>query len=113
MQLRDRQGRYISRGTVRRVARCATNRFRGTSWSGTPIALGVDSEEEGTWMVTRRCIHCEADIEMIDSSGTTCPICGLDPDLPKLAFDDAPAFFFAGEPRLEPIPIVVRSRIPA
>jgi hypothetical protein len=75
--------------------------------------LGVDSEEEGTWMVTRRCVHCEADIEMLDGSGTTCPICGLDPDLPKLAFDDAPAFFFAGEPRLEPIPIVVRSRIPA
>ncbi len=58
-------------------------------------------------MVTRRCIHCEAEIEVPDASGISCPICGLDPDVSKLAFDDAPAFFFAGEPRLQPIPIRV------
>jgi hypothetical protein len=58
-------------------------------------------------MVTRRCVHCEAEIEVPDASGICCPICGLDPDLPKLAFEDAPAFFFGGEPRLEPIPIHV------
>ncbi len=57
-------------------------------------------------MVTRRCTHCEGEIEMLEGSGTTCPICGLDPNLPKLAFDDAPAFFFAA-PRWEPIPVAV------
>jgi hypothetical protein len=56
-------------------------------------------------MVTRSCIHCEAEIEVLDDARTTCPICGLDPDLPRLAFDDAPAFFFSRQPRLEPMPI--------
>jgi hypothetical protein len=50
-------------------------------------------------MVTRRCIHCEAEIEVLDEARITCPICGLDPDLPRVAFEDAPAFFFGGDPR--------------
>ena len=54
-------------------------------------------------MLTRRCVHCEAEIEVPDDVRTTCPICGLDPDLPRLAFDDAPAFFFSRYARLEPI----------
>jgi hypothetical protein len=31
----------------------------------------------------------------------SCPVCGVDPDLPPLAyrFDDAPSFFMAGDPR--------------
>jgi len=50
-------------------------------------------------MVTRRCIHCEAEIEVLDEARTACPVCGLDPDLPRMAFDDAPAFFFAADAR--------------
>jgi hypothetical protein len=52
-------------------------------------------------MVTRQCIHCEAEIEVPATSRITCPICGLDPDLPPLAyqFDDAPPFFLGGDPR--------------
>ena len=52
-------------------------------------------------MVLRRCIRCEADIEVPAENRVTCPICGLDPDLPPLnyRFDDAPAFFLAGDPR--------------
>jgi hypothetical protein len=40
----------------------------------------------------------------------SCPVCGLDPDLPPLAyrFDDAPAFFLGGDPRrAEPIEVAV------
>jgi hypothetical protein len=58
-------------------------------------------------MITRRCTHCEAEIEVPGDGRVTCPICGLDPDLPPYAvvFDDAPAFFLGGDPRREPIPI--------
>ena len=58
-------------------------------------------------MVTRSCIHCDAEIEVLDEVRTSCPICGLDPDLPRLAFVDAPAFFFSAHARLEPIPVGV------
>lgn len=61
-------------------------------------------------MVTRRCIHCEADIEVPAENRVTCPVCGLDPDLPPLTyrFDDAPSFFMAGDPRrVEPVEAVV------
>lgn len=62
------------------------------------------AEPEGNQMVTRNCTHCEAEIEVLDEVRTTCPICGLDPDLPRLAFDEAPAFLFRGDPRqLEPV----------
>jgi hypothetical protein len=56
---------------------------------------------EGTRMVTRNCIHCEAEIEVPARDRITCPICGLDPDLPPLTyrFDDAPPFFLGGDPR--------------
>ncbi len=54
-------------------------------------------------MVTRSCIHCEAEIEVLDEARTSCPICGMDPDLPRLSFDDAPAFFFSPYARLEPV----------
>jgi hypothetical protein len=56
---------------------------------------------EGTLMVTRECIHCEAEIEVAAGDHVICPVCGLDPDLPPLAyqFDDAPAFFLGGDPR--------------
>lgn len=52
-------------------------------------------------MVTRRCIHCEAEIEVPADDRISCPVCGVDPDLPALAyrFDDAPSFFMAGDPR--------------
>jgi hypothetical protein len=52
-------------------------------------------------MVTRSCIHCEAEIEVPALDRITCPICGLDPDLPPLTyqFDDAPPFFLGGDPR--------------
>jgi hypothetical protein len=54
-------------------------------------------------MITRRCTHCEAEIEVLEDERITCPMCGLDPDLPRLAFDDAPAFFFTGDPgRVDP-----------
>ena len=56
-------------------------------------------------MITRRCPHCEAEIEILESAHTSCPMCGLDPDLPRLAFEDAPAFFLAGDPRrTDPVP---------
>lgn len=61
-------------------------------------------------MVTRLCKHCEAEVEVLAASQTSCPVCGLDPDLPGLAFDDAPAFFLGGDPRVpvemaaEPMP---------
>ena len=52
-------------------------------------------------MVTRRCVHCEADIEVPAEDRITCPVCGVDPDLPPLTyrFEDAPIFFMAGDPR--------------
>ena len=52
-------------------------------------------------MVTRQCIHCDAEIEVPAKARINCPVCGLDPDLPPLAyqFDDAPSFFLAGDPR--------------
>ena len=56
-------------------------------------------------METRHCPHCESEIETAATGRVTCPICGLDPDLPRLAFDDGPAYFLAGDPRLEPISI--------
>jgi hypothetical protein len=72
-------------------------------------------------MVTRSCIHCEAQIEVLDEARTTCPICGMDPDLPKLSFDDAPAFFFSPDDapafffspyaRLEPVRVAADSLI--
>jgi hypothetical protein len=57
-------------------------------------------------MVTRECTHCDAEIEVPTQGRINCPVCGLDPDLPPLAyrFDDAPAFFLAGDPR-QPIPV--------
>lgn len=52
-------------------------------------------------MVTRQCTHCDSEIEVPAIDRINCPVCGLDPDLPPLryAFDDAPAFFMAGDPR--------------
>ncbi len=60
-------------------------------------------------MVTRSCIHCEAEIEVLDEVRTSCPICGLDPEMPKLAFEDAPTFFFSAPARLEPIPVGIEA----
>lgn len=61
-------------------------------------------------MVTRQCTHCEAEIEVAAMDRVTCPVCGLDPDLPPLAyqFDDAPAFFLGGDPRRGAAKPVVR-----
>jgi hypothetical protein len=50
-------------------------------------------------MPARICPHCDA--ELTFSTAMDCPGCGLDPDLPTLAFEDAPAFFIAGDPRRE------------
>ncbi len=52
-------------------------------------------------MVTRNCNHCEAEIEVLSAAHASCPICGLDLDLPPLAsqFEDAPPFFLGGDPR--------------
>jgi hypothetical protein len=64
-------------------------------------------------MVTRQCTHCEAEIEVPSRGRINCPVCGLDPDLPPLAFrfTDAPAFFLGGDPRrLQPIPVVAPDR---
>ena len=60
-------------------------------------------------MVTRSCVHCEAEIEVLDEVRTSCPICWLDPDLPRLAFVDAPAFFFSAHARLEPIRVAAEA----
>ena len=56
-------------------------------------------------MEFRRCTHCQSEIEL-PAESRVCPVCGLDPDLPAIDFDDAPAFFLSGEPALAPIPIV-------
>ena len=63
-------------------------------------------------MVTRRCIHGAAEIEVPAHERLSCPVCGVDPDLPPLAyrFDDAPAFFMAGDPRRYE-PIEARSKV--
>jgi hypothetical protein len=58
-------------------------------------------------MITRRCTHCEAEIEILDEARVSCPVCGLDPDLPSLAFDDGPAFFFSREPDPLTIPLPI------
>ncbi len=60
-------------------------------------------------MVTRRCIHCESEIEVPAESRVTCPVCGLDPDLRPLfyRFEDARALFMGGDPRPEPIPVPI------
>ncbi len=60
-------------------------------------------------MITRSCRHCEAEIEVPLDGRVTCPICGLDPDLPQFgyAFEDTHVFFLGGDPRLEPIPVEV------
>ena len=52
-------------------------------------------------MVTRQCTHCDSEIEVPAGGTVNCPVCGLDPDLPPLryVFDDAHAFFMAGDPR--------------
>jgi hypothetical protein len=47
-------------------------------------------------MSVRSCPHCEA---ALGRHISRCPDCGLDPRLPRLAFEDAPAFFIAGDPR--------------
>jgi hypothetical protein len=59
-------------------------------------------------MAIRQCSHCDAEIEVPLTGRINCPVCGLDPDLPPLAyqFDDAPAFFLAGDPR-RPLPIEI------
>ncbi|HET6379620.1 MAG TPA: hypothetical protein VFH63_01105 [candidate division Zixibacteria bacterium] len=61
-------------------------------------------------MVTRVCTHCEAEIEVPAEDHVMCPVCGLDPDLPPLSFrfEDAPAFFLGGDPRLAPAEVRVR-----
>lgn len=48
-------------------------------------------------MITRRCAHCDAEVELPESRASRCPVCGLDPDLPQVTFDDAPPFYFAFE----------------
>lgn len=50
---------------------------------------------KGNAMVMRWCGHCEAEIEVSEEVRVVCPICGLDPTVSPLAFDDAPAFFLA------------------
>ena len=55
-------------------------------------------------MEFRRCPHCQSEIEL-PAESRVCPVCGLDPDLPTVDFDDAPAFFLSGEPALAPITI--------
>jgi hypothetical protein len=64
-------------------------------------------------MITRRCAHCESEIEVPADGRVMCPVCGLDVDLPPIAitFDDAPAYFLSGDPRLEPIPVEVPARL--
>jgi hypothetical protein len=60
-------------------------------------------------MITRECTHCEAEIEVPPIDRITCPVCGLDPDLPPLSyrFDDTHVFFLGGDPRLAPAEAVV------
>jgi hypothetical protein len=48
-------------------------------------------------MITRRCTHCDAEIELPESRHSRCPVCGMDPDQPRATFDDAPPFYFAFE----------------
>lgn len=48
-------------------------------------------------MITRRCAHCDAEVELPENRAVRCPVCGLDPDLPRATFDDAPPFYFAFE----------------
>ena len=48
-------------------------------------------------MITRRCTHCDAQIELPESRHSRCPVCGMDPDQPRATFDDAPPFYFAFE----------------
>ncbi|HET9878607.1 MAG TPA: hypothetical protein VFQ81_04790 [Candidatus Limnocylindria bacterium] len=48
-------------------------------------------------MITRRCTHCDADVELPQAHASRCPVCGLDPDLPRVSFEDAPPFYFAFE----------------
>ena len=48
-------------------------------------------------MITRRCTHCDAHIELPESRHSRCPVCGMDPDQPRATFDDAPPFYFAFE----------------
>lgn len=55
-------------------------------------------------MEFRRCTNCRSEIELPVES-RVCPVCGLDPDLPTIDFDDAPAFFLSREPALQPIAI--------
>lgn len=58
-------------------------------------------------MITRRCAHCDAEIEIPDSRNSRCPVCGIDPDLPRATFDDAPPYYMSFEvteqPELEPV----------
>jgi hypothetical protein len=64
-------------------------------------------------VITRRCTHCEAEIEILDEAHISCPVCGLDPDLPSVRFEDGPAFFIGGDPRLpEPVAASARARCP-
>jgi hypothetical protein len=53
-------------------------------------------------MVMRWCGHCESEIEVSEDARVICPVCGLDPSVAPLAFEDAPAFFLA---ELEPQPV--------
>jgi hypothetical protein len=64
-------------------------------------------------MVTRQCNHCDSEIEVPAVDPVNCPVCGLDPDLPPLryAFDDAPAFFMAGDPRRVSFEISEKARV--
>jgi hypothetical protein len=55
-----------------------------------------------TTMVMRWCGHCESEIEVSEDARVICPVCGLDPSVAPLAFEDAPAFFLA-ELDLEPV----------
>ncbi len=48
-------------------------------------------------MITRRCTHCDAQIELPESRHSRCPVCGMDPDQPRATFDDAPPFYFSFE----------------
>lgn len=55
-------------------------------------------------MIVRWCGHCESEIEVSAEARVICPVCGLDPSVAPLAFDDAPAFFLADAAR-EPEPV--------
>jgi hypothetical protein len=52
-------------------------------------------------MVIRWCGHCENEIEVPDERRVACPVCGLDPNVPPRALEDALAGFLADPARTD------------